>query len=172
MSDLKRLTKDATTKAAISVGREAARCAVGDLLSSEGESKATTEDTSRSRARRWKVGLVVGLGLLVVLGLVGLVLSYWLWFLGAGLLGLGGLFGWWRIRRRFTGKKEIGKATEPVAAKVERVRVAPVEPVAALHRAESAPGAHASEEASEENGAAQEQAIEEELAAMKARLGR
>lgn len=160
MSDLKRLTEDAMTRAA--------RRAVGDLLSSDAATKPTPEDAPRSNARRWKIGLVLGLGLLVVLGLLGLALSYWLWFLGAGLLGLGGLYGWWRLRRRFAGRKEKRTAIEPVAPRVERILVAPIAPVAERPRVES----DADARALEEDGATRAQAIEEELAAMKARLGR
>ncbi|HTJ80458.1 MAG TPA: hypothetical protein VL400_02010 [Polyangiaceae bacterium] len=194
MSDLDRLTKDAATQAALAVGKDAAKRAMRDLLS-DGE-QPTSSPTDRgaakdaaaaSKSRRWKIVAVAVLGLFLFVGLIGLVLNYWAYFLGAGVLGLGALVAWWWLRRRLaegkTGataesKSSASAKTEAAETPREKLRVSD-EPAAddeAAAEARRAALAARREEltmrakALAEARAQQEQEVDEELAAMKARL--
>ncbi|MFO0619175.1 MAG: hypothetical protein U0414_41685 [Polyangiaceae bacterium] len=85
------MADDITTKAAIAAGRRAVKRAADDLLLSDDEKAARTAEEERAaKSRRWKwiAGLI--LAVVLVIGVVGLVLSYWYWFLLAGVLGVAG----------------------------------------------------------------------------------
>jgi hypothetical protein len=194
MSDLDRLTKDAATQAALAVGKDAAKRAMRDLLS-DGEQPASSptdrgsekDKAAASKSRRWKIVAVAVLGLFLFVGLIGLVLNYWAYFLGAGVLGLGGLVAWWWFRRRLAASKteaqpelkaSASAKTEAADASRAKVRVSD-EPAAddeAAAEARRAVLAARREEltlrakALAEARAQQEQEVDEELAAMKARL--
>lgn len=177
MSDLDRLTQEAATKAAVAVGRDAAKRAVDELLSGEDTNASAEESAADSKNRRWKIIGAVVLGLCLVVGVLGLLLHYWLYFLAAGLLGVGGLVGWSRLRKRM-GARQLSKGTAKAASKesapaLEPVRVrleAPEDDAAkaAIRRAKTEAEAQALEEAH----AVREQEVDDELAAMKARLKR
>jgi hypothetical protein len=172
MTDLKKLADDATTKAVIAVGRDAAKRAVDGLLSGDDASVPEPEKAEASKSKRWKLIAMGVLGLFLVVGLIGLLLSYWYWFLGAGVLGVAGLIGYSRLRSRIAKRslpKEAAK-DEDVAAPPVRISKAadpePVRPSAEERRAEVESRARALAEAQ----AVREQEVDEELAAMKARL--
>src|SRR5436190_12003026 len=101
MADRKNLGEDAATVALLAAGKDAAKRAALDLLSTDEERAAKqAEDARASKQRRWKLlggGVLV---LCVIIGVIGMLVSYWQWFLLAGVLGLGGMFGWWRLRKR------------------------------------------------------------------------
>ena len=170
-SDLDRLTREATTKAVLAVGRDAAKRATDKLLSDE--DVPGSEDKAASKPRRWKLVALVVLGLSLIIGLVGLLLNYWLYFLAAGVLGVGGLVGWSRLKKRMGAKKspkdrkDIEAGDSPRHESV-RVHLAPgaatTPPTGAATRAEA--------DAQTEARAAREHEVDEELAAMKARLKR
>lgn len=171
MSDLERLADEAATKAALSVGRDAAKRAVHQLL--DGEPPADPPKSGAPKARRWKLLAGVLLGLCLLIGLVGMVLNYWVWFLGAGVLGFAGLYGWWKLRSRL-GAAKLGT---PAAAKApslperpERARVAAESEATAPTPAERRAAADARARALAEAHASEEQQVEDELAALKARL--
>ena len=173
MTDLKRLADDATTKVAIAVGRDAAKRAVDQLLSGEDKPALPSETTSATKTRRWKIVAVAVLGLFLIVGVIGLLLSYWYWFLAAGVLGLVGLVGWSRLRSRLAKRSPPKDTAKDEAPALEAVRVstkaevaAPPQVSAEARRAEAEARAHAVAEAH----AIREQEVDEELAAMKARL--
>ena len=165
MSDIRKLADDLTTKAAIEAGKGALSDAVDDLLSSDEEKeRKEAERKAKSKSRRNKLILYGVIGLLIVVGVLGFVASYWHWFLIAGLLGAGGVYGWSRLKKRFGKEKddepeEIAQEEAP-----KRVEIEPEDPeeqkAARLHAARARAEAEAVEE----------QAIDDELAAMKARL--
>ena len=179
MSDLRRTTDELATKAALAAGRDAARRAMDDLLSTDeekAEKAAAGEHASKSRRTKLIVYAVVGL--LLVLGVVGFVLSYWQWFLLLGVAGVVGVVGWHRLRKRLKAGK-----SEPTAAlgSNEGRRVKTQAPSEALLGAPKQPvGMHAAQDRQarddarvrEELRTAEEEAVEEELAAMKARLNK
>ncbi len=174
-------------KAAVAAGKDAATKAARGLLGDE------AKDEAGRRARKWKLVAGLVLALCVVLGLIGLVLNYWLWFLGAGVLGLAGLFGYWRLRAKLAARREakgIPEAAVEASAGATRA-MASAEGVAkpaarrvdaegaadAERRAEAAREARRLEaerdaRARAEAEATREQEVDDELAAMKARLGK
>jgi hypothetical protein len=172
MSELERLADEAATKAAVAVGRDAAKRAVSQLLQGETPAAPDSEGTT-PKARRWKLLAFVLLGLCLFVGVVGMVLNYWVWFLGAGVLGFGALYGWWRLRKRLALRSPAATPAAESASAAQRLRVSPeaaapepTQPTAAERRAELVSRARALAEAR----AADEQQVEEELAALKSRM--
>jgi hypothetical protein len=167
-------SEELAAKAALAMGEAAARRAVDGFLKSGAEDEAGEKDAdpARSKSRRNKLIAFAVVGLLIVVGVIGMVVSYWHWFLLAGLLGLAGLYGWSRVRGRFR-KKDV-KDDETSALRV----AAREDGGAARARADAAPArsrptreeqhARARAEAEAEAIAARE--VEDELEAMKARL--
>lgn len=191
MGDRQRGTDDVVAelaaKAAVAAGKDAAAKAARGLLGDE------AKDEAGRRARTWKIVAGLVLALCVVLGLIGLVLNYWLWFLAAGVLGLAGLFGYWRLRAKLAARREAkglsAGAIEASAAAVkvvegaERVAKPAARRVDAEGAADAALRAEAAREARRleterdararaEAEATREQEVDDELAAMKARLGK
>ncbi len=179
MADLKRLAEDATTKAAIAAGKDAAKRALDDfILSDEEKAKRQTEKAEVQKSRRWKY---IGFGLLALcllaglLGLLMAVMSYWPYFLMAGVLGAAGLYGWWRLRKSRGPRKEAVASDESPAVhakvKAEPVRVVHEPEVdVARERAAAALEARERAEAQREARAEAERQIDDELAQMKAKL--
>lgn len=175
MADLKKLADEATAQAALAIGKEAARKATRELLSDDAD-KAGDGPIKPSKAKLWKFGAIALVGLLLVVGLLGLVLTYWYWFLAAGVLGLAGLVGYWKLKGRAKGKAALPEAAAEPAARVRvkeealpppKVEAAtPKGPSEAERRAELEARTRAAAEAR----ALREQEVEDELAAMKARL--
>lgn len=180
MSDLEQLAKDATTRAALSAGKDAAKRAeraVGSLLADE---EAPAKDESEKKSRNYKIIAVVVLGLFAVIGIVGLLLSYWYWFLVAGVVGLAGLIGYSRLKSRL-GKAKASKqvasrevaasdAAEPALEPARTARVAIDDEPKKPSQAELRAAAEAKAKAIAEAEAIREQEVDDELAAMKARL--
>jgi hypothetical protein len=166
--------KDADAAAvALALGRDAAKRAVEDLLSGDEErADEAAERAAASKSRRNKLIVYGVVGLLVLVGLFGMVVSYWQWFLLAGLLAVLGLYGWSRLRKRLRAgsRAKAGDARIESAASqlpMQEQRDASGQREGARVRAEErARDAQALEEAS----AVAEREIEDELAAMKARL--
>jgi len=171
MADLKRLTEDATTKAALAAGKDAAKRALDDLLlTDEEKTKRDATEVEDKKSNRWKYLAIAVLGICLAVGFVGLMLSYWQWFLLAGVFGVAGLYAYWRLRK--SRKKEPVEAALPAkAAKAEleepKARVAEAPRLSDAERLEAA-ATRARQQA--EARAEAEQAVDDELAAMKARL--
>ena len=168
MSDLERLTNEAAAKAALSVGKDAAKQAVNRLLDGD---TPPSEPKKAPSSRKWKVIALAVLGLCLFLGLVGMVLNYWVWFFGAGVVGLAGVYGYWKLRKRLAQPKaavaesrEAPQARLRVASPAEEPKLA--EPSPEQRRAEAQARARALAEAK----AQQEQQVEDGLAALKARM--
>ncbi len=167
MADLKKLAEDATTNAVLAAGKDAAKRAARDLLGEDEEAESKeAEKPEASKNRRTKLIVLAVLTLFVVIGVLGLLMSYWHWFLLAGLLGLGGFYARWRWRRRKAAKLEQKETPEV------KTRVAEIEPAqeeSGRSEAEMlARDAHARAEAL----AAEEAALDDELASLKARLNK
>jgi hypothetical protein len=164
VSERDKSVEDAAARAVLAMGKEAARRAVDGALS-EGE-EPVADEAERARAskrRRWKLIAIGVLALFLVVGVVGMLISYWQYFLLAGLVGIAGLFGWWRVRRRLAERK---KNRIEVAAPI--VEQAPKVQVRAAETQDSERDARALAEAE----AVREQSIEDELAELKARVKR
>ena len=164
MADPKKLLEDATARAVVAAGRDAAKQAALDLLATDEEREAAQAEQARaSKKRRNKLILFGVLGLFVLIGVIGMLVSYWHWFLLAGLGGIAGLVGYrWLQHKRRAAKRAAPARVETAPAKAERKaaeRVETPEPKARV----AADDALAEAEASEE-------AVEEELAALKARI--
>jgi len=168
MADLKKLAEDATTSAMLTAGKDAAKKAAFDLLSSDEEREAQeAEKAETSKKRRTKLIIFAVLALFVVIGVLGLLMSYWHWFLAAGLLGLGGIYARWRWKRYRAAKLEEKDESEEAPT---RARVAEPEPIA-----ETAARSDAEQQARDalaraEALAAEEASLDDELAALKARI--
>ena len=179
MSDLRTTADELATKAALAAGRDTARRAMDDLLSTDEEKAEKAEARYHaSKSRRTKLIVFAVVGLLLVLGIVGFVLSYWQWFLLLGVAGVVGVVGWHRLRRRLkAGKGEpmaaVGSNEErrvKTRAASEALLGAPRQP-ARMHAARGRQ-AHDDARVRDELRTAEEEAVEEELAAMKARLNK
>lgn len=184
MSEHERTPDELAAQAALAAGRQYAERAVHGLVSSEvdeDDSDATPE--APTKRRRFKLVAFGVVALLIVLGALGMVVSYWHWFLLAGVLGAVGLYGWYRVRKRLkAGQRnqlhaEVGSRTQGEA------RAARAEETEPAHRvdAEASGPSHAAAlrqaqeqraRARREAAAAEEQGIDEEIEAMKARLGK
>jgi Flp pilus assembly protein TadB len=162
MAERKRLVEDAAARALVAAGKDAAKRAADDLLSSEDE-RSSEELERKGSSKRWKL---IGIGLLalfLVVGVIGMVMSYWPWFLLAGVVGLAGAVGWRRLSKRRAAKRAPRPTLE---ARIEPEKAAALRPRVVV----------ADEPQEAEKRVAREleeaQAVDEELAAMKARLGR
>ena len=156
MVDLKKATDELTAKAAFEAAKNAATRAIEDATSTD-EERAEREAERAALAKRKRTKLIAlgAVGLLLALGVIGLVIGYWHWFLLAGLVGLVALYGRHRWRQRRSAKKGL-EAEPPRAARRAPERLpAPAARVAPATKA-------ASDEPDE--------SIEDELAALKARL--
>ncbi len=175
VADLDKLSDALTSKAAAAAGRRAAERAIDDLLSTDDE-RAEREKAraAASTSRRNKLILYGVIGLLLVVGVIGMVLNYWHWFILAGLLGLAGLYLW----RRFAKRQKAAPD-----APAETVRIAEPAPPPAQTAADDAAAERArllemkrererDARARAEAAAVEQQEIDDELAAMKARLGK
>lgn len=154
MSDLKKAANEMSAKAALSAAKDAASAAknaIGDALSTEEERaqrKAERAALAKKRRTKW---IVLGvIALLLVLGMIGLAVHYWHWFLLAGLVALAALYGRYRWRR---SRKAHTKAASPRAQEV-RVTIEQREEPAAIQQPSVEP----------------DSSIEDELAALKARV--
>lgn len=174
MADLDKLSDELTSKAAAAAGRRAAKRAIDDLLSTdEDRAEREAERATTSKSRRNKLILYGVIGLLLVVGTIGMVLNYWHWFILAGLFGVAGLYAWRAISKRRAAKSvpeavrvEAPPAEAPVAeAKVEEDVEAKRERMLAMQREREREAS-----ARAEADAVEQQEIDDELAAMKARL--
>jgi nitrate reductase NapE component len=156
----------------IAVGRDAAKRAVDQLLSGDDKIAVKEEKPEEAKSRRWKTIALVVLGLFLVVGVVGLLLHYWMYFLLAGALGVAGLIGWSRLRKPRSAAEPLKESEKEHALPVEKARVsAKVDPeVAALSLAKKRAEAELKAQELVEAEATREHELDEELAAMKARL--
>ncbi len=148
---------EAAARAGATAAKEAARGAARDLVAGDPPRKA--------RARKLLAFFVVGLCLL--LGLVGLVVHYWVWFLGLGLVGVAGIVGYARARAALAARRNRESTPRHTPSVTSAARLAPASP-----NAPTVP-VDAPNEAARAAGCAEAEAlaVEEELAALKARVG-
>jgi hypothetical protein len=167
MANRKNLLEDAATEQVLAAGKGAAKRAVLDLLSSDEErSKRDAENEKASQQRRRK--LIVGgvIVLFLVIGIIGMLVSYWQWFLLLGLVGVAAFIGWRWIRRRVGAPKKKGEAVRVEAPPApEATTRAPRISQREAEEKERDARARAEAEAAKEQAA-----VEDELAQMKARI--
>jgi Flp pilus assembly protein TadB len=121
MTDLDDAAQKLATKATLRAARDAASKALEDaLLTDEERAQRKVADAAAAKRKRQKVIVFSVVGLLLVLGIVGLVISYWHWFLLAGLVGLVALYGRYRWRKR---RGEKPNPPRKVASPVARVAI-------------------------------------------------
>ncbi len=160
--DLKRVADDLKTDAMLAAGKSVTKRALAGLVSSDEE---RAEEAAVKKRKRTKLLIFGIIGLFVVLGVIGMVVNYWQWFLLAGLVGLAMLYGRYRWRKR----RERVDAPAPNAAADAEPPVAKLPPEApnpALEKEQRAREAAAREAQTQ----AEAQAIDEELAALKQRF--
>lgn len=151
MDDLKKAAGQLSSKAAFAAARDAAGRAIEDALSTD-EERAGRKAEQAAIAKRKRIKWIVlgAVALLVLLGVIGMVLDYWQWFLVLGLVGLAGLYGRYRWRRYRSERRK------PEASRVQadQGKLEPRERPAVAREASAAP----------------DTSIEDELAALKARV--
>ncbi len=150
MDELKKVAGQLSGKAALVAARDAAQRAIEDALSTDEErAERKAEQAALAKRKRTKWIILGVVALMLLLGVIGLLLSYWQWFLLAGLVGVAGLYGRYRWR---ASRASIKK---PETVRREEVQV-DVEPrnVPVVVKAKPEPDA----------------SIEDELAALKARV--
>jgi Flp pilus assembly protein TadB len=148
------MADDLTAKAALAAAKGAMQNALTEAMSSEDERKQRkAEQAALAKRRRTKLIVFGVVGLLLALGVIGLVVSYWQWFLLLGVLGLAALYGRHRWRKRRDAK-------HPDEAKAPR-------PVAVLGLTDGTP-----DRVTESTSADATESVEDELAALKARFGK
>lgn len=167
-ADPKKVVDELTAKAALSAGRDAARRAVEDLLSSDEEkAEREAERAAQAKRRRKKLLAWIVAGAILAIGLVGMMIHYWQWFILAGLVGLAGLYGWHRLKKRLRRPAPDGATAEaPRALEPKKLRVTEPEPSAEELRERRAREAVARAEAR----VAERHEVDDELAELKARL--
>jgi len=183
VSDLK---DEIAARAVVSAGKEAAKRALDEILPPEKDAAGSEEKGKESSSRRWWIIAGVIAAVLIVVGVIGLVLTYWKWFLLAGVLGLGALYGYYRARSRLRDRKKQPKQ----AAEAQKVRVETTSKTSERSEEDRAATDLAAKEraadiarlreleaqrdaaAEREARAAREREVEDELAAMKARIKR
>jgi Flp pilus assembly protein TadB len=100
MGDLKKAASEMSGKAAFAAAKNAAQRAVEDALLTEDErARRKAERTERAKKKRAKWIVLGVVALAVLLGVIGMALSYWKWFVLAGLGALVALYGRHRWRR-------------------------------------------------------------------------
>lgn len=193
MVDPRSIADEAAARAALAAGKGVAKRALEDLLSSDEDRAAKeAERAAVAKRRRTKLYVYGVIGALLVVGLVGMVIGYWQYFLLLGLLGVGGIYGRYRLRawQKARAKAKGDASSAPSTALVEETAraeprreraTAPTEDEAQpeleadlVSREAARREARALEEAQREARALEEaraeREIDEELSAMKARL--
>lgn len=148
LDDLKKAAGELPAKAAYARAKAAAERVLEESLMSDEELEAKrAQDEALAKRKRQKTLALVVIGALIVLGVVGMVLAYWHWFLLAGLLGLAALYARhrWRTRSKGTPAPKTRVEATPKAKAAE-----PEKPALASREAH-------------------DREIEDELAALKAR---
>lgn len=160
MADPKNLRDDllkSQGRAIVQAGRDAARRVYEDLTLSEDEKRVKEAERAHSaKLRRWK-WIAIGVGaLLVVITLFVLVMKLWVWMLGLVVLAaiVAALY--------FYGRGKLRTLRDPEPAALPGPRSEESAEVKAVHVEPSA-------EAPAVDQAARERAIDDELAALKAK---
>lgn len=164
MSDLDKATDELAARAALAAGKEAAGRLAARLTSEDAAPERGSPSAAPRTSRRAKLIAIGLLALLVLVGLLGLVVSYWHWFLLIGLAGLLGLYGWHRLRKRLRSRGAPAGAaiSEPRGAQQRRGERLEQPPSTAATVAPERPAPREQRSVDEE--------LDEELAALKARV--
>lgn len=156
-------------------GAGAAKRAVEDLLLTDEERAARDQERAAERKKKnSRLLAYVALGLLLVVGLIGLALTYWHWFLLAGVLGIAGIVAARYVRKSWERRRAGVKGEAEPAVGKRAVADAPASPIVPRKvERRVAPAAEALDaKAVEQTRARDAAAVDEELAALKAKFGK
>ncbi len=154
MNDLKKAANELGAKAAFAAAREKAGRAIEDVLSTEEERDKRKAERAAAAKRKRTKWLVLGvIGLLLLIGVVGMALRYWPYFLLLGIVALAALYG----RHRWRKSRSSAKQVEVARVEERPIEVAQRAPPPALAKPEV-------------DAAIDDASIDEELAALKARV--
>lgn len=169
MANFDKLTDELAGKAVLATGVSAAKRALQDALLTEDERAAREAELARTKkSGRTKLIAYAVIGLMLVIGAIGLALSYWHWFLLAGLASAAALYARSRLRKRREPRAEV-------AVPVEREVIAAPDSVPRVLARREPPTKLATELPTPrpppaEDAEVEAEAVDAELAAMKARL--
>lgn len=171
MADFKKLADEAAAKAALASVKDAARRAIEDLTTTDEErALREAERAKEARVRKWKwiAGAVVGV--LAFFAILSILAKLWVWVVGLALLAALAYAIYFYVRPKVTAVKVR------VVERLEESRAEEAEQQAsedAERRAAEAAKANArAAEAEKAAAIAREQAIDDELAALKAKTGK
>jgi hypothetical protein len=170
VADFKKLRGQASAKAALGAAKDAARRAFDDLtMTDEQKAIRAAEEAQQARIRKWKwiAGGVVAV--LVFLAVMSILAKLWAWIVLLAVIAAVGYAGFWFVTSKLKPKVEVAEVREKrelPAARIEAPEEA--EDFEAREREAEQAERHAAE-ARRAAAAAKEQAIEDELAALKAK---
>jgi hypothetical protein len=170
MADLEKLRDEAAARAALSTVKNAARRALDDLTMSDEEKAAREAERARaSRVGRWK--LIAGgvVAVLALLALLSLLAKLWAWLVGLALVAALAYAGYFYLRPKLFGRKvrvELGSKAPPVDERpAQPEAIDPALAAEALRKQEAE-----AEAARARAKVLREQAIDDELAALKSKV--
>ena len=170
MSDFKKLRDEAAAKAALSTVKDAARRAFDDLtMSDEDKALREAERAREAKLRKWKLigGAVVAV--LALLAILSILAKLWAWIVGLALLAGLAYAVYFFVWPKLFGPK-VRVEVEATPAPPEPVR-APREELEPEVEAEAQREQEAEAEAARARAKVlQERAIDDELAALKAKV--
>jgi len=170
VADFKKLADQASAKAALDAAKGAARRAFDDLtMSDEDKALRAAEEEKQARIRKWKwiAGGVVAV--LVFLAVMSILAKLWAWIVLLAVIAVVGYAGFWFVTSKLKPKVEVAEVREKKELPAARIE-APAETEDFEARAREAEQAERrAADARRAEAAAKEQAIEDELAALKAK---
>jgi len=163
---------DFKTRAALEAGKDAVKRVYEDLTLSDEEKARREEERAAARQKlKWKLIIGAVLVFVVVIALMALLAKFWLWIVGLAIVAALGVAGYYYVKPKLTGVRvrEVEAAPEPKRVDAPQHRAASESERTPSEDRENA--ARAAREAVEA-AAARERAIDDELAALKAKAGK
>lgn len=159
---------DFKTRAALEAGKDAVKRVYEDLTLSDEEKARREEERAAARQKlKWKLIIGAILAFVVVIALMAILAKFWLWIVGLAIVAALGVAGYYYVKPKLTGVRvrEVEAAPEPrPIASATRER-------GDTEEAQAETAARAARDAAEA-AAARERAIDDELAALKAKAGK
>jgi len=161
---------DFKTRAAIEAGKDAVKRVYEDLTLSDDEKVRREEERAAARTKlKWKLIAGAVIAFVVVIALMAIIAKFWLWIVGLAIVAVLGVAGYYYVKPKLTGVRvrEVEATPEPKslhrAASTSERTPSPMEDLENAARAARESAASA---------AAREKAIDDELAALKAKAGK